>query len=61
MSASLVGSEMCIRDSGMTCRDGSNRRVVESLNRQGGQRLTPRRPGGDTACLLYTSDAADDM
>eukprot|EP00969_Alexandrium_andersonii_P192824 8518233-Alexandrium_andersonii.AAC.1 len=61
MSASLVGSEMCIRDS------------VRSLGALEGQppaagfwRLST---GGDiavafngcAACLLYTSDAADDM
>eukprot|EP00969_Alexandrium_andersonii_P007648 333216-Alexandrium_andersonii.AAC.1 len=60
MSASLVGSEMCIRDrllGGPQCflrasRGPSNigralRRYLRSL------------PMG--ACLLYTSDAADDM
>ncbi|GAB5816837.1 hypothetical protein JMUB7550_27620 [Staphylococcus aureus] len=40
MSASLVGSEMCIRDSLSVLPDGL------------------RSPGG---CLLYTSDAADDL
>eukprot|EP00969_Alexandrium_andersonii_P154614 6835481-Alexandrium_andersonii.AAC.1 len=60
MSASLVGSEMCIRDS-------KNNR--ERLH----QTVPPRPRLGHTAgkaqpgfrqlgaCLLYTSDAADDM
>eukprot|EP00975_Prorocentrum_lima_P049790 10418841-Prorocentrum_lima.AAC.1 len=59
MTSSLVGSEMCIRDrsrpcfgfdtcSGAAClasRNGSLDRVVLSVY----------------CCLLYTSDAADDM
>eukprot|EP00969_Alexandrium_andersonii_P340152 15036034-Alexandrium_andersonii.AAC.1 len=60
MSASLVGSEMCIRDRGGMA-------VV-------GAALSPGVPGTTEAlpswpeptlslcsCLLYTSDAADDM
>eukprot|EP00969_Alexandrium_andersonii_P149602 6615014-Alexandrium_andersonii.AAC.1 len=61
MSASLVGSEMCIRDS------------LHSVPPQGPPR--PMEPGelgsvhpasavwqeAVAACLLYTSDAADDM
>eukprot|EP00969_Alexandrium_andersonii_P164677 7279421-Alexandrium_andersonii.AAC.1 len=60
MSASLVGSEMCIRD---------RRERPPALGR-----LDSRWPGKDArragvaplpgsarACLLYTSDAADDM
>eukprot|EP00969_Alexandrium_andersonii_P046016 2019391-Alexandrium_andersonii.AAC.1 len=60
MSASLVGSEMCIRDrlqrvwssflappAHRTCDLGLVRRVVPS--------------GKCGGCLLYTSDAADDM
>eukprot|EP00969_Alexandrium_andersonii_P026176 1142315-Alexandrium_andersonii.AAC.1 len=60
MSASLVGSEMCIRD----------RRFTRALSS-----FLPSPSGGATAapdphpekclryraCLLYTSDAADDM
>eukprot|EP00969_Alexandrium_andersonii_P208281 9199924-Alexandrium_andersonii.AAC.1 len=61
MSASLVGSEMCIRDrwpptgqSRSYCSRPSprTRRRTTSL----GGRLV-----GSRACLLYTSDAADDM
>eukprot|EP00969_Alexandrium_andersonii_P208651 9215688-Alexandrium_andersonii.AAC.1 len=61
MSASLVGSEMCIRD-----RLGARRRTYRPK-----RYWPPRRPGGalrratgmsqSAGCLLYTSDAADDM
>eukprot|EP00969_Alexandrium_andersonii_P115423 5104246-Alexandrium_andersonii.AAC.1 len=60
MSASLVGSEMCIRDRETT-------REVRPIQCT---RPPARKPGGsdfnrfgtaDRACLLYTSDAADDM
>eukprot|EP00969_Alexandrium_andersonii_P073629 3247170-Alexandrium_andersonii.AAC.1 len=61
MSASLVGSEMCIRDRCLTrnwplssnCSTHPCNRKWEA-GRQG-------RQGGKEACLLYTSDAADDM
>eukprot|EP00969_Alexandrium_andersonii_P052580 2309485-Alexandrium_andersonii.AAC.1 len=60
MSASLVGSEMCIRDR------------PPHLLPPPGHHLRPERPGQDAPpggvdhgrcrrCLLYTSDAADDM
>eukprot|EP00969_Alexandrium_andersonii_P023611 1030838-Alexandrium_andersonii.AAC.1 len=60
MSASLVGSEMCIRDS---CGHGSPEhcglagRWLSSKG-LGEARARPWRRG---RCLLYTSDAADDM
>eukprot|EP00969_Alexandrium_andersonii_P102243 4512888-Alexandrium_andersonii.AAC.1 len=61
MSASLVGSEMCIRDSCF-------KRPHSSLLLACGLPLPAGRPpggggGGGAAppCLLYTSDAADDM
>eukprot|EP00969_Alexandrium_andersonii_P082295 3627217-Alexandrium_andersonii.AAC.1 len=60
MSASLVGSEMCIRD-----RAWPPRCAVRGAR---GQPPRPRRPMPASAparspwpCLLYTSDAADDM
>eukprot|EP00969_Alexandrium_andersonii_P260494 11516710-Alexandrium_andersonii.AAC.1 len=60
MSASLVGSEMCIRDSQSTPR--GPRAVQNSM----ADRRRPSRRGGANQnrrrlCLLYTSDAADDM
>eukprot|EP00969_Alexandrium_andersonii_P283089 12514323-Alexandrium_andersonii.AAC.1 len=60
MSASLVGSEMCIRDRPwlqglgkgcITLSERSARRVA----------LVVLRPRPRRDCLLYTSDAADDM
>eukprot|EP00975_Prorocentrum_lima_P060679 12729501-Prorocentrum_lima.AAC.1 len=60
MTSSLVGSEMCIRDSlCRVCVDPGRRRCA-----------SPPGPGCDGeaclsgncgVCLLYTSDAADDM
>eukprot|EP00969_Alexandrium_andersonii_P138347 6117551-Alexandrium_andersonii.AAC.1 len=60
MSASLVGSEMCIRDSARVI----NLFVERRKGPQNSKRL--RRARGDAEssgkpCLLYTSDAADDM
>eukprot|EP00969_Alexandrium_andersonii_P282197 12476027-Alexandrium_andersonii.AAC.1 len=61
MSASLVGSEMCIRDRSISVAGGSyvaqepQRRPTLLLGR------APTRRNGRNACLLYTSDAADDM
>eukprot|EP00969_Alexandrium_andersonii_P057191 2522770-Alexandrium_andersonii.AAC.1 len=60
MSASLVGSEMCIRDS---------LPPDDALVRHGDAYGLPSRIGRGlppanaevAACLLYTSDAADDM
>eukprot|EP00969_Alexandrium_andersonii_P090725 4005345-Alexandrium_andersonii.AAC.1 len=61
MSASLVGSEMCIRDRGRPqgCR-------VAKCERRGRSACpNPEGKDGETkegySCLLYTSDAADDM
>eukprot|EP00969_Alexandrium_andersonii_P300230 13272922-Alexandrium_andersonii.AAC.1 len=61
MSASLVGSEMCIRDSPNTPRTSNDWCLPRGAQwcgpseglRRGGNVLFP--------CLLYTSDAADDM
>eukprot|EP00975_Prorocentrum_lima_P018595 3916002-Prorocentrum_lima.AAC.1 len=60
MTSSLVGSEMCIRDSFYLLRD----------TKGSGAPITPHAfvaPWSQTGvtphvvCLLYTSDAADDM
>eukprot|EP00969_Alexandrium_andersonii_P258805 11443310-Alexandrium_andersonii.AAC.1 len=60
MSASLVGSEMCIRD---------RHQKQHRQEAQGGKPTPPEKisdHAGDEGpiarrCLLYTSDAADDM
>eukprot|EP00969_Alexandrium_andersonii_P014751 644541-Alexandrium_andersonii.AAC.1 len=61
MSASLVGSEMCIRDSSSSSESGA-------IGEAGAGHLPAWRKHDDRsvlgdlgACLLYTSDAADDM
>eukprot|EP00969_Alexandrium_andersonii_P032817 1432628-Alexandrium_andersonii.AAC.1 len=60
MSASLVGSEMCIRDRPLWqlgALPGGLRQGREAAERaQVRPLLAELRP-----CLLYTSDAADDM
>eukprot|EP00969_Alexandrium_andersonii_P289745 12806584-Alexandrium_andersonii.AAC.1 len=60
MSASLVGSEMCIRDRmkgvALTCEG-----VAHGIPRPPGLWSVAVRIGGVGGCLLYTSDAADDM
>eukprot|EP00969_Alexandrium_andersonii_P127447 5633349-Alexandrium_andersonii.AAC.1 len=63
MSASLVGSEMCIRD-----RSGGGSPLGEAPARPKGQTAltaarNPQKFGAplSSGCLLYTSDAADDM
>eukprot|EP00969_Alexandrium_andersonii_P304926 13479269-Alexandrium_andersonii.AAC.1 len=61
MSASLVGSEMCIRDSlSPQDEEPANAEAAPGVDSSGlaaGARLASRV----RACLLYTSDAADDM
>eukprot|EP00969_Alexandrium_andersonii_P109238 4819391-Alexandrium_andersonii.AAC.1 len=60
MSASLVGSEMCIRDRGVDGhRQGENDQDLPG--RSGARDSPPTRPRQADPCLLYTSDAADDM
>eukprot|EP00969_Alexandrium_andersonii_P338817 14974623-Alexandrium_andersonii.AAC.1 len=60
MSASLVGSEMCIRD---RSRCAQRQQRSRALTPRGlctcGSRLARGR--SLCRCLLYTSDAADDM
>eukprot|EP00969_Alexandrium_andersonii_P112850 4988099-Alexandrium_andersonii.AAC.1 len=62
MSASLVGSEMCIRDRGTH----GSRRHTKPWGSRTNAHLAARAhvaAGGVPSpdCLLYTSDAADDM
>eukprot|EP00969_Alexandrium_andersonii_P241192 10648888-Alexandrium_andersonii.AAC.1 len=61
MSASLVGSEMCIRDRcgpkqppTSPCKPSNS--ILQALKLIHLPELTRKR-----GCLLYTSDAADDM
>eukprot|EP00975_Prorocentrum_lima_P023650 4977279-Prorocentrum_lima.AAC.1 len=61
MTSSLVGSEMCIRDSPTAPHNGSATMTMQlflSMNCPG---TSPRCLPTCTSCLLYTSDAADDM
>eukprot|EP00969_Alexandrium_andersonii_P334950 14803076-Alexandrium_andersonii.AAC.1 len=60
MSASLVGSEMCIRDSYRVLpRTTAYYRVLPRPTAY--YRVLPRATACYRVCLLYTSDAADDM
>eukprot|EP00969_Alexandrium_andersonii_P050976 2239527-Alexandrium_andersonii.AAC.1 len=60
MSASLVGSEMCIRDRLPTRPMWAARSAPKAeSHRLAQEKNTDRAP--IRACLLYTSDAADDM
>eukprot|EP00969_Alexandrium_andersonii_P252598 11163087-Alexandrium_andersonii.AAC.1 len=60
MSASLVGSEMCIRD--RDCGSGLGLRSpgLRAQSSDTGSDCQPRLQATEL-CLLYTSDAADDM
>eukprot|EP00975_Prorocentrum_lima_P026311 5530693-Prorocentrum_lima.AAC.1 len=60
MTSSLVGSEMCIRDSpnGLL---GSSATVATGAASSVLTTVTPSTLMQTWACLLYTSDAADDM
>eukprot|EP00969_Alexandrium_andersonii_P334179 14767546-Alexandrium_andersonii.AAC.1 len=60
MSASLVGSEMCIRDSGFAWFARSARSLPR-LDCWPWSRCWSRSELNLRGCLLYTSDAADDM
>eukprot|EP00969_Alexandrium_andersonii_P067456 2975867-Alexandrium_andersonii.AAC.1 len=60
MSASLVGSEMCIRDRASAAASWG---VSPCAKGWKGAPMGKRTGaiGQDMLCLLYTSDAADDM
>eukprot|EP00969_Alexandrium_andersonii_P121644 5377845-Alexandrium_andersonii.AAC.1 len=60
MSASLVGSEMCIRDRGLRGSSSGRCRRARSPT-SSGSRIRAGRVFERKTCLLYTSDAADDM
>eukprot|EP00969_Alexandrium_andersonii_P280216 12388202-Alexandrium_andersonii.AAC.1 len=61
MSASLVGSEMCIRDR-LSCAHSGGPAALRTAT-DGARRCALEAPSGGSkdGCLLYTSDAADDM
>eukprot|EP00969_Alexandrium_andersonii_P250929 11090188-Alexandrium_andersonii.AAC.1 len=60
MSASLVGSEMCIRDS--SWRPSASWPAGLPQRRAAANTSASTRQSRTTkSCLLYTSDAADDM
>eukprot|EP00969_Alexandrium_andersonii_P148789 6577752-Alexandrium_andersonii.AAC.1 len=61
MSASLVGSEMCIRDSRGAAEGPPRGRQVAAKGEGGSAKVLPGTATGPWVCLLYTSDAADDM
>ena len=60
MLRSLVGSEMCIRDSCVAWREAASIAITSS---SGPLRIADGSTVRDDgqACLLYTSDAADDL
>eukprot|EP00969_Alexandrium_andersonii_P079608 3509772-Alexandrium_andersonii.AAC.1 len=61
MSASLVGSEMCIRDSLGARRACRARRPARCQLGFLGMTGRVHFATSGSSCLLYTSDAADDM
>eukprot|EP00969_Alexandrium_andersonii_P044602 1956862-Alexandrium_andersonii.AAC.1 len=61
MSASLVGSEMCIRDSAQGAQLARPGRRIQRVRPGGQEPRQPRQARAGRGCLLYTSDAADDM
>eukprot|EP00975_Prorocentrum_lima_P054146 11356527-Prorocentrum_lima.AAC.1 len=60
MTSSLVGSEMCIRDSEMSSTACTLQQWRVLLGGEGAM-FMGRGRRMHTSCLLYTSDAADDM
>eukprot|EP00969_Alexandrium_andersonii_P276848 12237120-Alexandrium_andersonii.AAC.1 len=60
MSASLVGSEMCIRDSLLIIYVDDFKMAGPYFSMAAGRKLL-RKGLPIEPCLLYTSDAADDM
>eukprot|EP00969_Alexandrium_andersonii_P306620 13555151-Alexandrium_andersonii.AAC.1 len=61
MSASLVGSEMCIRDRGSSPHSQPARGETSPRRACPVGRSPHRASEVWGRCLLYTSDAADDM
>eukprot|EP00969_Alexandrium_andersonii_P015747 688475-Alexandrium_andersonii.AAC.1 len=61
MSASLVGSEMCIRDRFCEGEAGDGRHGIQKGRKRIAVWVVVCSFLSTRACLLYTSDAADDM
>ena len=61
MLRSLVGSEMCIRDSLSLARQFVNRGLKRSVTDAMWHDLVAAGASRYFNCLLYTSDAADDL
>ena len=57
----LVGSEMCIRDGIQVASFVSPRAVPQMADTAELFATIVKRPGTRYTCLLYTSDAADDL
>eukprot|EP00975_Prorocentrum_lima_P014168 3008855-Prorocentrum_lima.AAC.1 len=61
MTSSLVGSEMCIRDRFIDMLIAQSVRAMNIWFQKPTSKLATYREPGVGSCLLYTSDAADDM
>eukprot|EP00969_Alexandrium_andersonii_P120217 5315004-Alexandrium_andersonii.AAC.1 len=61
MSASLVGSEMCIRDRSRARVPYPPRSPSGAVPSDSSSTYRHSPSPSGSACLLYTSDAADDM
>eukprot|EP00969_Alexandrium_andersonii_P256266 11329027-Alexandrium_andersonii.AAC.1 len=61
MSASLVGSEMCIRDSTLPAAASRGDHSGQTWWDSSGPSRSVEYVVDYRICLLYTSDAADDM
>eukprot|EP00975_Prorocentrum_lima_P053055 11125419-Prorocentrum_lima.AAC.1 len=61
MTSSLVGSEMCIRDSVRRSLWLRTEMPLISLDMEKGEVCLHQQVHHVIGCLLYTSDAADDM
>eukprot|EP00975_Prorocentrum_lima_P060512 12692383-Prorocentrum_lima.AAC.1 len=61
MTSSLVGSEMCIRDRCSSCGMTTGGAVSGDRGKKEDESRMRRDALKEWACLLYTSDAADDM
>eukprot|EP00975_Prorocentrum_lima_P021963 4624803-Prorocentrum_lima.AAC.1 len=61
MTSSLVGSEMCIRDRKAADKKEAAIKIVDKLDSLAQDEERVLQLIRDSTCLLYTSDAADDM